>query len=43
MTTSPFERQLEILNYGEMGIVQQLVESSNIGFVVDLELDEDYA
>src|SRR5690625_3634745 len=26
-----------------MGIVEQLVESSNIGFVVDLELDEDYA
>src|SRR5699024_875348 len=41
--TPPFDRELEILNAGEMGIVQQLVESSNIGFVVDFELDDDYA
>ncbi|APT82998.1 SCO1664 family protein [Corynebacterium ammoniagenes] len=43
MITPPFDRELEILNAGEMGIVQQLVESSNIGFVVDFELDDDYA
>ena len=43
MITPPFERELELLNFGHMGIVEQLVESSNIGFVVDLELGEDYA
>lgn len=43
MIEPPFERELELLNHGEMGIVQQLVESSNIGFVVDLELGDDYA
>lgn len=42
MITSPFERELKLLNEGELGIVQQLVESSNIGFIVDLELDGDY-
>ena len=39
----PFVRELEVLNKGQIGIVQQLVESSNIGFVVDLELEGDYA
>lgn len=42
MSTPPFERELELMQFGEMGIVQQLVESSNIGFVVDFELDDAY-
>lgn len=48
MITPPFERELALLSTAELGIVQQLVESSNAGFVVDLEIpdstaDPDYA
>lgn len=38
----PFTKELELLNAGELGFVSQLVESSNIGFVLDVSLDEDY-
>ncbi|ANE03652.1 SCO1664 family protein [Corynebacterium crudilactis] len=43
MITSPFERELKLLREGDLGIVEQLVESSNVGFIVDLELADDYA
>ncbi len=35
MATPPFKRELSLLDHGTLGIVEQLVESSNIGFVVD--------
>lgn len=38
----PFERELNILSHGELAVVTQLVESSNIGFVVDSSCGEDY-
>lgn len=34
---------LDLLNEGEIGLVQQLVESSNIGFIVDLQLEDEYS
>lgn len=39
---SPFERELNILAHGELAVVTQLVESSNIGFVLDASCGEDY-
>lgn len=38
----PFTRELKLLGDGELGIVAQLVESSNIGFVLDATCGEDY-
>ena len=31
----PFDRELEILRTGKLAVVTQLIESSNLGFVVD--------
>ncbi|MDO5668615.1 MAG: SCO1664 family protein [Corynebacterium sp.] len=38
----PFTRELELLREGDTGVVAQLVESSNIGFVLDLASGDDY-
>ncbi|WJY91777.1 Phosphatidylinositol 3- and 4-kinase [Corynebacterium faecale] len=38
----PFEKELEILRQGDLTVVTQLVESSNVGFVVDSSLGEEY-
>lgn len=40
--TPPFQREIELLTTGELGLVTQLVESSNIAFVLDLTCEEDY-
>ncbi|AGF72033.1 SCO1664 family protein [Corynebacterium halotolerans] len=40
--TPPFSRELDLLANGELGIVAQLVESSNIGFVLDATCGEEY-
>ncbi len=39
---APFEKELEILRQGELAVVTQLVESSNVGFVVDSTHGDDY-
>lgn len=38
----PFTRELALLDNGELGLVSQLVESSNIGFVLDATRGDDY-
>lgn len=38
----PFDRELEILRTGELAVVTQLIESSNLGFVVDSSHGEEY-
>lgn len=38
----PFEKELEILRQGDLAVVTQLVESSNVGFVVDSSLGDEY-
>lgn len=40
--TPPFARELDLLENGELGMVAQLTESSNIAFVLDCTLGEDY-
>ncbi|MGP6173619.1 SCO1664 family protein [Corynebacterium sp. A21] len=40
--TPPFARELNLLANGELGIVAQLVESSNIGFVLEATCSADY-
>lgn len=39
----PFTRELELLEHGELGVVAQLVESSNVGFVLEATAGDEYA
>lgn len=40
--TPPFRRELTLLETGELGLVTQLVQSSNLAFVLDATCGEDY-
>lgn len=40
--SSPFEAELRLLEVGELSVVAQLVESSNLGFVLDLSHAGEY-
>lgn len=42
MPTPPFTRELELLEVGELSLVAQLVESSNLTFVLEVTCGEEY-